>query len=180
LRSIVIRKSKYFSLSWKDIEKDVTKLAKQISPRPTAIIGIARGGVVIARLLSDLLDMQKIRFFGLRFYKSVDKREKKIEIYQRLKENLKKDDVLLVDDVADTGKSIKVGKQLVLSLKPKDLKIATLYIKPWSNFKPDYFVKTFDGWVIFPWEKNEFIREISKKYTKDEVNKIIKRLSIKE
>jgi hypoxanthine phosphoribosyltransferase len=120
LRSIVIRKSKYFSLSWKDIEKDVTKLAKQISPRPTAIIGIARGGVVIARLLSDLLDMQKIRFFGLRFYKSVDKREKKIEIYQRLKENLKKDDVLLVDDVADTGKSIKVGKQLVLSLKPKD------------------------------------------------------------
>jgi hypoxanthine phosphoribosyltransferase len=163
---MIIKGAKYFSLSWNDVEKDVASLIKKIPERPTAIIGIARGGIVIARLLSDLLDVQKIRFFGLKSYGSVGKRKNKIEIYQPLKENLKKDDVLLVDDIADTGKSLEVCKQLILSLRPRDLKTATLYLKPWSNFKPDYFVKTFDGWVIFPWEKNEFIREISKNIVK--------------
>jgi hypoxanthine phosphoribosyltransferase len=174
---MIIEGVKYFSLSWNDVEKDVASLIKKIPARPTVIIGIVRGGIVIARLLSDLLGVQKIRFFGLKSYGSVGERKNKIEIYQPLKENLKKDDVLLVDDIADTGKSLEVCKQLILSLRPRDLKTATLYLKPWSNFKPDYFVKTFDGWVIFPWEKNEFIREISKKYSKKEVNKIIKRLA---
>jgi hypoxanthine phosphoribosyltransferase len=166
MRTMIIEGVKYFSLSWNDVEKDVASLIKKIPARPTVIIGIARGGIVIARLLSDLLDVQKIRFFRLKSYESVGERKNKIEIYQQLKENLKKDDVLLVDDIADTGKSLEVCKQLILSLRPRDLKTATPYLKPWSNFKPDYFVKTFDDGLFFRGKRMSLLGKYQKNIVK--------------
>lgn len=175
MRSVVIEGIKYFVLSWKDVERDTAKLAEQISHKPTMIVGILKGGIIVARLLSDFLGIERIRFFGLRYYKGIGKRGRNVEIYQPLTESLERDYVLLVDDVVDTGKSIEVGKQIILALKPKSLKTATLHIKPWAKQKPDYFVKAFNGWVIYPWEKFEsvkkILKEISNKYTKKEIIK---------
>ncbi|MDI6806610.1 MAG: phosphoribosyltransferase [Candidatus Aenigmarchaeota archaeon] len=179
MRALVINRTKYFVLSWKDVERDVAKLAEQIFPKPTAIVGILKGGIIVARLLSDFLGVEKIRFLGLRYYKEIEKRKKGVEIYQPLTESLRGEDVLLVDDVADTGKSIEVGRQAIIILKPKSLKIATLYIKPHLKKKPDYFVRCLDGWIIYPWEKFESVRgilgKVSNKYTKKEIDKIIKK-----
>lgn len=56
--------------------------------------------------------------------------------------------ILVVDDVADTGDTL-------LNNYPRDriVKIATLYYKPCSKVKPNYYIYNTDKWIVFPWEK---------------------------
>jgi hypothetical protein len=42
---------------------------------------------------------------------------------------------------------------------PAEIKTATLYIKPWTKYVPDYYAEQVNEWVIFPWETEEFERE---------------------
>ena len=60
-----------------------------------------------------------------------------------------KDHILIVDDVADTGKTLKNIKWLV---KNKKYLIATLFYKPISTIFPDYFCVQTTDWIQFPWE----------------------------
>jgi hypoxanthine phosphoribosyltransferase len=71
--------------------------------------------------------------------------------------------VLIVDDVADTGKSLKLVKEHVLQQGAKEARTATLYYKPWSLVKPDYYEKETRLWIVFPWEMRETIRKIVEK-----------------
>jgi hypoxanthine phosphoribosyltransferase len=44
------------------------------------------------------------------------------------------------------------------------VRIATLYYKPLSVTKPDFYEKETRRWVVFPWETKETIRKIVEKY----------------
>ena len=68
--------------------------------------------------------------------------------------------VLVVDEVADTGASLKLVKLHVLEKGASAVKMATLYFKPRSVFKPDYFVKETNRWIVFPWELKETVGKI--------------------
>jgi hypothetical protein len=67
--------------------------------------------------------------------------------------------VLIVDDIADTGKSLKLVMDHVLQKATSEVKVATLYCKPWSIVKPDYYEKETELWVVFPWDIKETIRK---------------------
>ena len=71
---------------------------------------------------------------------------------------------LLVDDVADTGKSLQLAKEHVQRQGATEVRIATLYYKPLSVTKPDYYEKETRRWEVFPWETKEAIRKIVEKY----------------
>ncbi|MEM1959297.1 MAG: phosphoribosyltransferase family protein, partial [Candidatus Nitrosocaldus sp.] len=65
--------------------------------------------------------------------------------------------MLMVDDIADTGLTIKTINEILDGKgKSKDLIIATLYMKPRSIFKPDYYadICNDDEWIVFPWEES--------------------------
>jgi hypoxanthine phosphoribosyltransferase len=40
------------------------------------------------------------------------------------------------------------------------VKVATLHIKPWSKFMPDFFARSTDAWVVYPWEVKECMMEV--------------------
>ena len=61
--------------------------------------------------------------------------------------------ILLVDDVADTGGTLVTVKEHIEGLSPKELRVAVVVSKPISTVKPDYAVFNTDKWIIFPWEK---------------------------
>ena len=88
--------------------------------------------------------------------------------------------VLVVDEVADTGKSLKLVKEHIVQKKAMEVKIATVYYKPWSIVKPDYYEKETSRWIVFPWEIKETVRKIVKKCTEkkksveEEVAKLVK------
>jgi len=45
-----------------------------------------------------------------------------------------------------------------------EVKIATLYYKPWSILAPDYYERKTSSWIIFPWERKETVRKVVERY----------------
>jgi hypoxanthine phosphoribosyltransferase len=71
---------------------------------------------------------------------------------------------LLVDDVADTGKSAILIKTHLERGKAEEIKILTLYYKPWSIVVPDFYGKETSDWIVFPWEIKETLKKLMEEY----------------
>lgn len=154
--------NKYLKVDWKEVELLCFELAMKIkeSYKPDVIIAIARGGLVPARILSDFLGIKEILTVGVEYYKAVEERKELPKLTYSLPNGILGKRVLVVDDVADTGKSLDLVKRELGKFMPRDLKFATLFYKPWCDFKPDFYAKETEKWVIFPWEKIETAREL--------------------
>ena len=72
--------------------------------------------------------------------------------------------VLVCDDVADSGRSLIAVADHLRSKKPKEVRIATIHIKPHTKFSPDYYVGETEKWIIYPWERRETINDVIKNY----------------
>lgn len=131
--------------------------------RPNTIVAILRGGVVIARLLSDLLDVRDIRSIRVVHYDALDLKEG-AQVVEPLPTRLDGKKVLLVDDVADTGDSLIVAREHLKEKGAEEVRIATMHYKPWSKLKPDYYSEETDAWVIYFWEYAETVRYLFTKY----------------
>lgn len=152
------------SVSWDEVEQLALELSSMIRRSYWAdlIIGIARGGWVVARLLSDYLEVPNIASVRVEFYKDVGMRQAEPKITQPLTVPVRGLNVLIADDVADSGSSILKVRKHAEERGAKSIKTATLHLKPWSKVKPDYYAKVVSGWVIYPWE----VREVTKSLVK--------------
>jgi hypoxanthine phosphoribosyltransferase len=154
---------KFISPSWNSIFSQTIDLAQKIrydenklgKARADAIVGVSRGGLVLARLMSDLMNIDNVLITKSEYYTGMGKRNAKPQITQEIQRDLAESNVLLVDDVSDTGESLVTIKEHILSKRPRSLTVATLYLKPWSKSMPDYFVSKTDAWIVFPWEYYE-------------------------
>ncbi|NIU84484.1 MAG: phosphoribosyltransferase, partial [Candidatus Thorarchaeota archaeon] len=83
-----------------------------------------------------------------------------------------------VDDITDTGESLKVAYEHVNSFNPKEIKTATLRHIKGSKFIPDYYGEEIPWrWVIFPWNYTEDLCNIITQIGEEhELQKIKKRL----
>jgi hypoxanthine phosphoribosyltransferase len=156
---LYIPPSEIFKLSY-----DLCKKIKESGFNPDFLLGISRGGLCVTRILSDYFDIRDVRIVRVIYYKGIKKTKTKPKLAQDLDfKSLKKKRFLLIDDVADTGGSLDYIVNLLRKREIKNFKIATLHHKPWSKFKPDFFVGETDKWIIYPWEVGENIRLIMKK-----------------
>jgi hypothetical protein len=71
--------------------------------------------------------------------------------------------VLLVDDLADTGESLRLAKEHLEKQGAVEVLVATVYRKPSSVVTPDFYEKETERWVVFPWDAKETIKEILEK-----------------
>ena len=137
------------------------ELAKEIQKstfQPDILIGIARGGLVVTRLLSDLLEISNTAVMGVGFYKGINETSKEPRLTQDLDIDLKKQKILLIDDVSDTGKSMKFAFNYLKKKEIGELKTAALHYKPHSIFKPNFYIESTTSWIVYPWEYKEFTR----------------------
>ena len=137
---------------------------RQSSFKPDVIVGITRGGWVPARVLSDLLGVPDFATVRVEFYLGVTETRNEPVLIQGVSAAVTGKKVLIVDDVADTGKSLQLAREHVLQQGATEVKIATVYRKPWSVIKPDYYETETSCWVVFPWETKETIRKIVEKH----------------
>ncbi|MEM1945447.1 MAG: phosphoribosyltransferase [Candidatus Caldarchaeum sp.] len=156
---------KFLLLSWSDVEHYVDKLESLIAGdgyTVDTLVGVLRGGMIVADLLSDLLGVREIYVVGCKSYTGTMGGE--LKLYHDLQlADLKGRNVLLVDDVADTGATLDAAVNKVLKPRqPSRLKTATLLTKPWSSVKPDYTADHTDAWIIFPWERMETVKTVGK------------------
>ncbi|MCW4007286.1 MAG: phosphoribosyltransferase [Candidatus Bathyarchaeota archaeon] len=137
---------------------------RQSNFKPEVIVGIAKGGWIPARVLSDLLEISVLATVQVEFYVGIAKSRAEPVLKQKVAAMLTGKKVLLVDDVADTGKSLQFARAHVLQRGAAEVRIATLYKKPESAVKPDYYEAETSRWVVFPWEVKETIRKIVEKH----------------
>ncbi|MGA8904484.1 MAG: phosphoribosyltransferase [Candidatus Bathyarchaeia archaeon] len=148
----------YVAPSWDKIYEMIVDLALVIRAsgfKPDLIVGVSRGGWAPGRILSDLLENPHTANIKIEFYVGIEKTEGKPVVTQPISEDISKKNVLVVDDVADTGESLKLALDHVLEKGAGKIMTATVYYKPHSKCKPDFFADTTSNWIIFPWERLE-------------------------
>lgn len=180
--------TRFLTVDWDYIHSALFSIAEKVNHsgiKVQVIVGVLRGGWIPARILSDLLGVPDVGAMEIKFYKGVGERGERPIVSQPLIFNIKDKEVLLIDDVADTGKSLQTGITLVSLLGAKSIHTATIFIKPWSTFRPDFYHAETDKWIVFPWELREVIEEYVKANYKvlprwpDDAGKIIKDISLK-
>lgn len=119
------------------------------------IISISRGGALVARILSDLLDLPILNI-GIRSYHSVDQ-QGELVVTQPLTVDIEGKKILVVDEICDSGKTFEVAVAHLKGLQPSLLKTVSLYLKPHATFMPDFVGERTDKWVVFPYEIRETI-----------------------
>lgn len=169
-------KTHYEIPTWNQVYRMLLYQAEKICNsgfKPDVIVGVARGGLVPARILSDLLENSNIVTVTVESRETDQENKKEPVLIHALPTPVAGKRVLIVDDVADTGQSLTMAREHVLLHKAQETKIATLYYKPWSMVKPDYYEKETERWIIFPWDAKENMRRIIEKHGKNLTKKEI-------
>ncbi len=150
-------------IPWDEIHLGLINIAKNIireGIKIDAIIAIAKGGYIPARIMSDLLGVENIGVITVKFYKKAGVAMAKPLILHPLTIRVDNKNVLIVDDVIDSGRTMQLVMEEVSRHGALDIKTLALYVKPWSTIKPDYFIRETRNWVVFPWEIVELCREL--------------------
>jgi len=152
-----------------DLCRDVSEEMRDAEFRPEVIIGVARGGWYLARVLCDLFLLKdlfslKVEHWGVTAT-ITGEAELKYGLDDAAIKKLRGRKVLIADDVADTGDSLKLVAEYAKSLGAKDVKTATMHHKTSSSFIPDFYgelVKEWK-WVIYPWSIHEDVMDLVEK-----------------
>ena len=128
------------------------------------IITLAKGGWPMTRSLVDFLQVDEVASIGVKFYKGIHGRYDSPQIYQDLPVSVKGERVLLFDDVADTGESLLFVQNHLRELGISEIVTATLFYKPHSKVKPDYYGSETTAWIIFPYDMVDSINTLGSKW----------------
>ena len=150
-----MKKFPAYLASWDDIERWAKKGAWKVLEeewRPDVIVGLARGGWIAARLYCDYLGIKDLVSLKVEHWGVTATPDGKARLKYGTSYPLEGKKVLIVDDISDTGESLTLAKNYVLSQKPAEVRAATLLTIKGSRFKPDYYAEEIDwAWIIFPW-----------------------------
>ncbi len=159
--------ARFLPVSWREVEEACLNIAEQIASRSLnidLIVGILRGGWIPARLLSDYLGVYRMGAIEVKFYRGIGDHAEKPVITQPLVTEIRNQTILVVDDVADTGKTLNTVVSFLSHYGPHKVFTATLFVKPWSIIRPDFYSRETDAWIIFPWDRAEIIEELVSKH----------------
>lgn len=147
-------------ISWSEYGNLAEALAEKVradGKKFDLVVGIARGGIPVAMVVSDHLDV-KVDFINVKSYSDIGKRSPP-KILSTLSDSVEGKSVLLVDDLVDQGDTMTFVKAFLEGKQPGALSTAVLFKKPWSKAEPDYYLETVPEWVVFPFELGEVSRQ---------------------
>jgi len=142
-------------MSWDQLGEAARHLARAVVAsgyRPDIVLAIARGGLLPGGAVAYALGVKNSCAMNVEFYTDVDQRLEVPLILPPAPEliNLDSARMLIVDDVADTGRTLEVV-QAFCAGKVAEVRTAVLYEKPHSVVTCDYSWRRTDRWIDFPW-----------------------------
>ncbi|WP_245541251.1 phosphoribosyltransferase [Sulfurimonas hongkongensis] len=143
---------KYYS--YDSFKTDTNRLLLEIKEfEPEALVGIARGGLTLSHAVVEGLNVRNIQTLSTQLYDKTQKREALcIKGFCEF-ENIQR--VLVIDDIADSGDTLKAIIKMLRTKHPKvEFKTATLFYKKTSVYKPDFWINEADDWIDFFWERD--------------------------
>lgn len=141
--------------------------------RPNFIVGVWRGGTPVGIAIQEILaylgsesDHIAIRTSS---YIGINNQSKEVRVHgidYLISHMNAEDSLLLVDDVFDSGRSIKAILDTLNERArkniPHDVRVAMPWYKPERNIidmVPDYYIHETDDWLVFPHEMDGLTEE---------------------
>ena len=142
-------------LDWSRFGTAARELAQLVCDdgfRPDLILSIARGGLFVAGSLGYALDVKNLHVVNVEFYTGVDQRLEMPVMLPPVPHavDLSGARVLVADDVADTGATLRLVKDFCAELVA-EVRCAVIYEKPRSTVRCEYVWRRTDRWIDFPW-----------------------------
>ncbi|HEY7046740.1 MAG TPA: phosphoribosyltransferase [Jatrophihabitantaceae bacterium] len=143
------------TLTWTDFGRACRELAVDIAHdayRPDLILAIARGGLFPAGALGYDLNVKNLHLMNVEFYTGVDERLPMPVVLPPVPQlvDLSGARVLIADDVADTGATLRLVKDFCAE-HVAEVRCAVIYEKARSTVKCEYVWRRTDEWIDFPW-----------------------------
>jgi hypoxanthine phosphoribosyltransferase len=170
-------------MSWELFDKLAKKVAENIKEsgfKPDFMVGLARGGWVLSRVLCDYIGVKDLVSLKVEHWGITATPDGKAQIKYPFDIDLTGRNVLVVDDITDTGESMIIAVDYVKSKNPNIIKTAALRHIEGSKFTPDYYGDVITWrWVVFPWNFVEDMCNIIPKVLENTVSitKIKERLN---
>ena len=142
---------KGFHISWDQMHRDSRALAWRLDVQRSwkGVLAVTRGGMIPAMIVSRELDIRTVDTISIKSYDH--QKQTEAVILKKPDPGLVGDgnDILIVDDLVDTGKTLKIVKEIY----PK-AHFATVYAKPKGKEMVDTYITEVsqDTWIFFPWD----------------------------
>ncbi|MFB6077542.1 MAG: phosphoribosyltransferase [Halarchaeum sp.] len=152
---------------------------------PDVVVALARGGWFAGRCLCDFLGLDDLTSLKMEHYVGTAEKSGDPEVRYPMPEgSVEGKDVLVIDDIADTGGSIERAHEYVTDRGADTVRTATLQLLGTSEFQPDFVGERLDewAWVVYPWNFIEDMidlvsgameREDDGPYGRDEIRHIL-------
>ena len=142
-------------LSYTEFGSAVIDLAHQIRNsqfQPEIVLSIARGGFFLGAALGYALGVKNSFTMSVEFYTGIEERLPMPVVLPPVpnKVDLKGATVLIADDVADSGETLRLVEEFWRGTV-REARTVVLYEKPRSVVKPDYVWRKTEKWIEFPW-----------------------------
>lgn len=139
--------NKFYSLS-----RIVAKKIKESGYKPDVVVGLARGGWILSRILCDFLGVKDLLSIKVEHWGITATPDGKARVKYPLSVEISDKKILVVDDITDTGESMVKSVEHVRTLGPAEIRTAALRHIEGSKFLPDYYGEEIKWrWVVFPW-----------------------------
>jgi len=140
--------------SYENFKNDTIELIQKIKDfNPHAIIGIARGGLMLSHAVAEGLGIREVQTLRTELYDKICKRDVLSIFGECDLKDVKR--VIVLDDIADSGETLKeVMDFLACANSDVEFKSATLFYKKTSVYEPHFWIKEAEEWIDFFWEKD--------------------------
>jgi hypoxanthine phosphoribosyltransferase len=150
-------------MTWDDLGTGTRDLAEQVHRdgyRPDIVLGISRGGLLVAGAVAYALGVKNTFTMSVEFYTGIDERLEMPMLLPPVPElvDFHETRVLIADDVADTGATLALVKDFCEG-KVAEVRCAVLYEKPRSTVRCEYVWSRTDRWIDFPWSAEAPVTE---------------------
>ncbi|QIO22157.1 phosphoribosyltransferase [Haloarcula sp. JP-L23] len=166
--------------------RDVADDVKAADFEPDVVVALARGGWFAGRCLCDFLGLDDLASLKVEHYVGTAQQGDEPEVRYPLADGaVEGKDVLVVDDIADTGQSIETAAECVRDRNPNSVRTATLQLLQTSEHEPAFVGERLDewAWVVYPWnfveDMIELLAGVMRKsdqqvHTEDDVRRLLR------
>jgi hypoxanthine phosphoribosyltransferase len=146
-------------LSWARFGRAGRELAIQVADSgyvPDLILAVARGGLFVAGALGYALGVKNLHVINVEYYTGVDQRLDLPVVLPPVPSavDLAGARVLVADDVADTGATLKLVRDFCRD-HVAEVRCAVVYEKPNSAVRCEYVWERTGRWIDFPWSSEQ-------------------------
>lgn len=151
-------KSQVRELTWADFDRWVQSLARDIlgAFHPQAVVGVVHGGVFVGGALARALDCD---FFPVRVSPRSRDKSARSGVLAAMPSELRGKRVLLVDDVAGSGDTLRLAAALAEKAGCKETRTACL-VRREGGFAPSFSAAVVGDFVVFPWDYEPVVEDV--------------------